>query len=101
RLVVAWVWQRGESRGIARASVTRFEPPCRSTVRASAGQPAASARRTSACVTLHWSVGYSWYQIGAPRAAATSSTPVDETVDRIWRCFLDLAARAVASSPSG
>ena len=57
RLLVWQVVQSRESRGIARASVTRFEPPCRSTVSTSTGQPAASARRTRPCVTLHWSVG--------------------------------------------
>ena len=40
--------QSRESRRIARASVMRFEPPCRSTVSTSTGQPAASTRRTSA-----------------------------------------------------
>jgi hypothetical protein len=57
RLVVWQVLQSRESTRIERASVTRFEPPWRSTVNASAGQPASRARFTSACVTSHWSVG--------------------------------------------
>src|SRR5262249_49823088 len=96
-------WQALQSRvSVARKrkEVSWLRPLARSTVTATARQPAFSARFTRACATSHLLVAESWYQIGCPRALVTSSTPRLAAVDKICRWLPTLAARAQATSPS-
>ena len=69
-------------------------------VHTSTGQPAASTRRTSFSVSSHDGGMYSWYHNPPPRAAITSSTPIEVWLESICNVFFAFAARAVATSPS-
>ena len=66
-----------------------------------AGEPALSARCTSACVTFQSSVGYSMNQAGEPCALFTSAMLALSTVERIIWCLRLPAARATATPASG
>src|SRR5262249_11732774 len=63
-------WQPSQLRVSVRCSRNRvswLRPPLRSTVTATTGQPAFSARVTSALATSHLLLAESWYHTGAPR----------------------------------
>src|SRR5215475_8112934 len=77
-----------------------LRPPCRSTVRTMAGEPALSARCTSAFVTFQSSVGYNMNQAGQPCALFTSAMLALSTVERIIWCLRLPAARATATPAS-
>src|SRR5215813_664754 len=103
RLPVASSWQVAQLRVSVRCNrvmVSVFLPDGRSTVTATAVQPADSARLTNLVVTSKLSVVYNWYQMGPPRALITSSTPIDVCVERICKLPLACAARAAPTSPS-
>src|SRR5690349_9479673 len=88
RLPVASSWQLAQLRVSVlcnRVIVSVFLPDGRSTVTATAVHPADSARLTNFVVTSKLSVVYSWYQIGPPRALITSSTPIEDCVERICK----------------
>src|SRR6185312_6182445 len=96
-------WQPLQSRlssGRSRNSVSWLRPPLRSTVTASAVQPAFSARVAVAAATSHLLVAYICIQIGAPRALMTSSTASEVWLERICRWSPALAARATPDSAS-
>ena len=66
-----------------------------------AGQPACWARWTNASPIDHRRVGYSWNQMGAPRAEVAASIEVVATVESICKWLALLAALATATSASG
>ena len=75
------------SRRRARVPVSRLLPPSRSTVKTSAGQPAASARLIICRVWFQSLRGYSWNHTGSPRAAVTSSMDVVAGVASMKTCL--------------